>query len=993
MTLSITDPLAMVAIEAGLVQAPLRDEAADGDQDLSGTQRSAVLGEPIPIVFCRRDEGNSSGGVLVSPAATETRFSNDSSNAVTASYHLVVSEGMIGSIQVRDVLQGPCRRGSHTQTYNRRAGTWTPGNFITDVNRAPRRFWTTLIITPVTQSKINQLELLRQAVLTDPSQLTTYPFDFYSVWYEATLINPAEPDDHESWQYILPNGSPVATSSITFTKTIAPTEYDIAAPSFYCGSIGVYTGLSTLSFTVTTPNGSDAWEQQVHLFIRNGIEIPRLIEGTIGSSNNYADLVQWSLLNCANLPSTLIDATGLLVAANFLATNNFTCDLEIADSSNLSDFLAELAPYFLLAETRNNGQRGLRPLLPVNNDHTIRTTALSPVVVFTEDDIEAGSWEVEYVSLQDRAPVCVQVIWRQQNEAIPILRTSEVRYGDEAQDGPFEQHDLSAFCTRESHAVKVGAYIRARRRYVTHTARLQLRRLTTTLVPGDIVQVTLQRSAEGMNASVHSALYEIATISQSASGEVSLDLTHCPVDRDGRSMVALDVAAATASGIILPSNRTGESCDLNSAGDTTVPAEAGLTGAPLVPQWVMLGPIQHDWWKEFPPREPLDSLPAAGVFFETVRWDGTTLVIDIAMLPRNRAAMEGKGPLNVTITGSSVALSYPGELVNPQPASMPSINATVEVVREWSTYDASSSSPVPPTSERFVGQLRVEYSASDFPDCDMYYQMDMQITSWQGGFDDLNILNTGRAYFNWYVPSSGDVPPCYEPAIVYSQSSVLAGLQAATEAEMQNDTFKSNLQTATQIGYGPHWIQMDLGMVRPIVGIVVGALPTFWLPGAIPDADHFDPALFNVPGYGNVWPSYAYPGTDTPEVLAIRDTRLQASNDGVTWWTICMTVGRDNTGTTRYPAIYGGSPADWPVLHEYTTGDSPVPERSFFEYASGIPLSDSEYSLIQQDVRFAPRIPQGLYARYIRIYRPAQEYINSLSVTEFYVKVQSTETS
>jgi hypothetical protein len=34
------------------------------------------------------------------------------------------------SIQVRDVFQRSCRVGSFTQTYNRRAGTFVPGNFI-----------------------------------------------------------------------------------------------------------------------------------------------------------------------------------------------------------------------------------------------------------------------------------------------------------------------------------------------------------------------------------------------------------------------------------------------------------------------------------------------------------------------------------------------------------------------------------------------------------------------------------------------------------------------------------------------------------------------------------------------------------------------------------------------------------------------------------------------------------------------------------------------
>lgn len=984
MTLSVSDPLALVAIESGLVQAPLRADAAAGDQPLDDSQRSAVLGEPIPIVFCRRDEANGSGGVLVSPAATEARFTNDADNAVTASYHLVVSEGRIGSIQVRDVLQGPCRRGTHTQTYDRRAGTWQPGNFIVDRNRPPRRFWTQQVITPTTQSQIDQFNLLGQATLTDPSELTTYPFNFYATWYEAVLVNPAAPDNHDSWQYVMPNG--FTTTTVTYTKTIAATSYELPDATFYCGSIGTYTGLSTLSFTTTAADGSDAWQQQVHLFIRNGIEVPRLIEGTTGSSRNYADLVQWSLLNCANLPSSLIDSTALLAAANFLVANGLSCDMEIKDSGNLTDFLAQMAPYFLLADTRNNGQRGLRPLLPVNPDHTIKTTALTPVAVFTEEHIQPGSWEVQYVSLQDRSPVCVQVLWRQQpSDGVGIIRTSEVRYRDEAQDGPFEQHDLSAFCTRENHAVKVGAYIRARRRHVTHTARLQLRSLTTSLVPGDLVRVTLQRSAEGMNASAHNSLYEVASISQSVSGEVALDLTHCPVDSQGRSLVALDVAAATGSGIILPSNRSGVSCDVNSAGDTTVPAEAGLTGTPLDQQWVMGPPVP---WEEVPPVELFNADEHAGLYFHAVYWSGMQLVVELRVSPTGRAAAPGFGPLEATITGESVAYDENNDLIVPQPENLPTLNQTVEIVREWSTYDDFSTMPVPPSNRIFGLEMRVNFSPSDLPPAGTKYRMTIEVTSTSGGFKTLEILNTAYAWFDWFIPSSADIPLGSAPGISYSQSSVLPGLEAASEAEMQNGTFKSTLQTVTGISAGEHWIRMDLGSVREVVGIVVGAFHpnNLWDP-LFPELDQeqFDESLFM--GY-------------EPIGLVVRpflyETVLQSSNDGITWSKVCPVLGQDQTGQYRWPYRNGTPGDDWPVLHEYTTGGSPLPDKELLEYGRNFIVDSQWPTRYMQDLSFAPRIPVGLRARYIRIYLPPYSgpevfpfTLQNLSVTEFYVKVRS----
>jgi len=501
MTLTVSDPLGLAAIQAGMVPAPLAEGAAEGSSRLDSRQQAAVIGDPVPIVFCRRDEAAGTGGVLISPAATEARFSNDSFNAVTASYHLVLSEGRIGSIQVRDVFQRSCRVGSFSQTYDRRAGTWAPGNFVT-----------------------------------------------------------------------------------------LQTGYDLPDCPFYCGNVGTYDGMSTLSFTNTIPDGFDFWNRQVHAFIRNGMQVLRLIDNTTGSSNNFADLVRWSLETCAKLPASMIDAAALLKAATFLAANGFACDCNITDSQNLGDLLAQWAPYFLLTETRVGGKRGLRPLLPANADGTINTGPLAPVFTFTEDHILPSSLEISYVPLSDRKPFAVKAIWRQQlTDDFGIIRTSEVRYEDEAASGPFEQHDLSPFCTRENHAVKAAAFIRARRRYVTHSVRFTSRpeAFSTLASEGSIVRLRLRRETSFTNLGFHDYLYEINRITKAQSGDVSIEATHFPVDSQRRSVIALDVAAAVGNGILLTSNRTGVSCDVNSSSDTTAPAET-FTDAAAIDEPVQL---------------------------------------------------------------------------------------------------------------------------------------------------------------------------------------------------------------------------------------------------------------------------------------------------------------------------------------------------------------------------------------------------------------------
>jgi hypothetical protein len=483
--LSSSDPLALLAIQAGQINAPADATAAQGTTELDSPQRFAQIGEPVPIVFARFR--NSKGGILISPGATEARFENDASNNVTAYYMLVLSEGQLDSIPVKDVFQRACRVGAHTQTYDRRAGTWAPGNFL--VQRAGK---------------------------------------------------------------------------------------DLPEAPFFCGTVGSYPDISTLSFNVTIPDGFDQYNRQVHLFIRGGMAVTRIYDSVTGPSDNFADLVKWLLVNTSRVPAAMIDNTALLAAATFLEVNGFTCNIEIRESTNYSDLAARLAPYFLLAESSAGGKRGLRPLLPVTAGGAIKTTAITAEYTFTEDTVLPGTLEINYLSLADRQPFVAQVIWRQQLESdIGIIRTAEVRYASTAETGPYESHDLSTFCTSEDHAVKVGAYILAKRLYTTHTIRFAAKPQEHNIIisTGDIIRVRLERDNSTYANSVHDYLYQVERITKTLAGDVSYEATHFPIDDQGRSLIALDVVASVGTGIILPSGRTGVSCDVNSSSDNTIPAE------------------------------------------------------------------------------------------------------------------------------------------------------------------------------------------------------------------------------------------------------------------------------------------------------------------------------------------------------------------------------------------------------------------------------------
>ena len=88
---------------------PVERVVARPESILNEPQQSMAIGDPIPVVFCRRR--NSAGGVLVRPLATEGRFENTSTRIISY-YHCVLGQGWITSPQVRDFRHGAIRTGA-----------------------------------------------------------------------------------------------------------------------------------------------------------------------------------------------------------------------------------------------------------------------------------------------------------------------------------------------------------------------------------------------------------------------------------------------------------------------------------------------------------------------------------------------------------------------------------------------------------------------------------------------------------------------------------------------------------------------------------------------------------------------------------------------------------------------------------------------------------------------------------------------------------------
>ena len=547
MNLNISEPLFLLSAQTGLSVSELKAKAAKGNPDVQGPQQYMRTGEPIPIIFCRRRTVGSveRGGTMIMPKATEGSFSNDLikekifyegawiqsefQEKLFVKFLLVAGEGQIGSLQVRDMFYGGCRKGTWNQAYNARAGTWAAGNTIDDY-----------IFSVVARDSNGFYNL--------PTFIDDKTYKIGETLFTQSVYNGSS--------------STVASFSNPYIAHTTPT---------FCGTSGTYSGLTTLSFEIELSPYKE-WNKQVSAFVRDGLQLTRLVDDTFGSSDNFVDLAKYLMTQSLKVPDDLTDDTSLALAANFTNANNFLFNGVVSESQNLSDWLQKTSYNFLLRLTNTNGKFGLIPRLPYNTDYTIKTSQVTPKFEFTEEHILPGGFSIDYISLEDREPVCITAQWRQQPDAdYGLVRTVDARYQNEALSGPFVSIDLSDYCTTENHAIKVATYKLASRKYLTHYLRIKVRERSYNkdLAVGDIVRVRLQRETSEGDVEFHDFLYEITRIEKTFGSVISYDLTHFPIDSQGRSLVALAVDAAVGAGNTINVGRSTLNCDINSSTSTS----------------------------------------------------------------------------------------------------------------------------------------------------------------------------------------------------------------------------------------------------------------------------------------------------------------------------------------------------------------------------------------------------------------------------------------
>ena len=295
--------------------------------------------------------------------------------------------------------------------------------------------------------------------------------------------------------------------------------------------------------------------RQICLYYENGVNVDLYSGGlvssqyAVGPSNQFVDfaMLLFTQLKRANGSATFdiampIDVTNMQNLATFANQYGLHFNGMLEQSVNVIDYISSTAPFFFLSFISSGGQYQLQPLLPLNGSYAIKTTAITPVIVFDEDNILPGSYSKVYFNLDERRNVRVSLLWREADPLIiGIQRTTSIRYTATVSDAPIVQYDMTDFCTSAAHATMYGKYELARRKYSTHSISLQTPLLTTALKPTDIIKVERQRVNSQGNNRTEIDHYQVTDIKHETFGITSITAEHFPLDVNDVSVISDEI--------------------------------------------------------------------------------------------------------------------------------------------------------------------------------------------------------------------------------------------------------------------------------------------------------------------------------------------------------------------------------------------------------------------------------------------------------------------
>ena len=240
---------------------------------------------------------------------------------------------------------------------------------------------------------------------------------------------------------------------------------------------------------------------QLRCYMKNGLEVERLLDGDTGPSNLLSDLLWYLITNRDTgvgsiINADLVDRDSLVTTGRYLRANRLFFDDAIAEPVNLRSWLAEVAPSVLCYSTLKNGRLSIEPALPYHDDGVIDTTR--PILIsamFTEGNIIEDSLQITWLELENRKLFQAAIIYRiSRPNQFPEQKTVIVRYDTpDKGDLAIEEFELNHITSTE-HALRVARYFLAVRKHQTHTITFRTLPWGLDLAPGQYIRVASKLS-------------------------------------------------------------------------------------------------------------------------------------------------------------------------------------------------------------------------------------------------------------------------------------------------------------------------------------------------------------------------------------------------------------------------------------------------------------------------------------------------------------------
>lgn len=248
---------------------------------------------------------------------------------------------------------------------------------------------------------------------------------------------------------------------------------------------------------------------QIRTWLPNGLHVKRFHPDDaalpFGPSNLFSDLVFYLLtdsvggmgrvLNMSLNYTPLINTDDFIATAKFLKANRLFFDGVIGTSSNLRQFIADTAPFFLCNFVISDGKFSVLPALPTTASGEISLEPVPISQIFTAGNILEDSFELEYLGAEERKPFQAVVRYREERKnQLPKERNIVARWNTDDEFLPLESFDMTQYCTGEHHARMVAKFFLSIRKRVTHTIRFRTTPYGLNLAPGQYIKVVTEAS-------------------------------------------------------------------------------------------------------------------------------------------------------------------------------------------------------------------------------------------------------------------------------------------------------------------------------------------------------------------------------------------------------------------------------------------------------------------------------------------------------------------